>query len=36
VDQAALLGAIERINSLGLQLTGLRLVTGVPLLLEPG
>ncbi len=26
VDQAALLGAIERINSLGLQLVGLRLM----------
>jgi len=26
VDQAALLGAIERINSLGLQLVGLRLI----------
>jgi len=26
VDQGALLGAIERINSLGLQLVGLRLV----------
>jgi hypothetical protein len=26
VDQAALLGAIERINSLGLQLLGLRLM----------
>jgi hypothetical protein len=26
VDQAALLGAIERINSLGLELVGLRLI----------
>jgi len=26
VDQAALLGAIDRINSLGLQLVGLRLI----------
>jgi hypothetical protein len=26
VDQAALLGAIERINSLGLQLVGVRLI----------
>jgi hypothetical protein len=26
VDQAALLGAIERINSLGLQLVGLQLI----------